>query len=74
MACSARRVAAVCMAATMSNPQGALPLSRICSVIQRKGCASRGRGGWCVGCVVRGSWDLGFLAGREGALVRLWRA
>eukprot|EP00966_Prymnesium_polylepis_P313916 7254066-Prymnesium_polylepis.1 len=58
MACSARRVAAVCMAATMSNPQGALPLSRICSVIQRKGCVSRGRGGgvWGVSSGVAGIW------------------
>ena len=47
MACSAGRVAAVCMAAMVSKPQGTLPLARICSVIHRKGCASRGRGVVC---------------------------
>ena len=54
MACSAGRVAAVCMAAMVSKPQGTLPLARICSVTHRKGCASWGEGGWCVGRVVRG--------------------
>eukprot|EP00966_Prymnesium_polylepis_P170395 3938811-Prymnesium_polylepis.1 len=52
------------MAATVSNPQGALPLARICSVIQRKGFASRGRGGgaWGVSsevAEVRGSSQVG---------------
>eukprot|EP00966_Prymnesium_polylepis_P057783 1338266-Prymnesium_polylepis.1 len=58
MACSAGRVAAECMAATVSNPQGTLSLARICSVIQRKGCASRGRGGgvWGVSSGVAEVW------------------
>ena len=58
MACSAGRAAAVCMAVTVSNPQGTLPLARICSVTHRKGCASRGRGG--------GVW------GVSSGVVELW--
>ena len=58
MACSAGRAAAVRMAAMVLKPQGTLPLARICSVIHRKGCASRGRGGavWGVSSGVVEFW------------------